>query len=372
MYPMYQTKKITTKAVFDMETGELLHWEGFDYSGPLDLCEGDPAGNDPGTQDADGAAEGNDAAGNEGNESYFLTVDDRTRYRTQEEAIEGIRNAGQRIAELTPWQQTAKEYGLTDPNEVAALLDELAELRAKEHAGESTATTKGTGATNQTGQTSQTITSASQANLDPNSPEGKQAAAIKWLQENGVNAGLVSKDQLTQLTSTLERLEAQSQTIEEERFQQRMEQGRNVLQTELRTAGLFPTDPKDAAGMKNAEALASLLEDSLATWVNANPERVKAFHAGGEKLTSLIKTGLQRLLPTLNVLRNSSGANYAEKRNASMKTVTKAAPGNKVASNRVAASPAQAKTALKAEDGLTPAVHDRAWELFESIRSNQA
>lgn len=30
--------KITTKATFDIETGELLSWEGFEYDGPLALC----------------------------------------------------------------------------------------------------------------------------------------------------------------------------------------------------------------------------------------------------------------------------------------------------------------------------------------------
>lgn len=32
--------KVTTKAVYDMTTGELLHWEGYDYTGPVALCGG--------------------------------------------------------------------------------------------------------------------------------------------------------------------------------------------------------------------------------------------------------------------------------------------------------------------------------------------
>lgn len=36
-------KKITAKAVFDIASGELLEWEGYDYDGPLDLCGGGPS-----------------------------------------------------------------------------------------------------------------------------------------------------------------------------------------------------------------------------------------------------------------------------------------------------------------------------------------
>jgi hypothetical protein len=35
--------KITTKAVFDIASGDLLDWEGFDYEGPLELCGGGPS-----------------------------------------------------------------------------------------------------------------------------------------------------------------------------------------------------------------------------------------------------------------------------------------------------------------------------------------
>lgn len=35
--------RITTKAVFDIASGELLEWEGFDYEGPLELAGGGPS-----------------------------------------------------------------------------------------------------------------------------------------------------------------------------------------------------------------------------------------------------------------------------------------------------------------------------------------
>jgi hypothetical protein len=42
--------KITTKAVFDIESGELLAWEGFDYEGPIEHCGGGPSGNQQAAQ----------------------------------------------------------------------------------------------------------------------------------------------------------------------------------------------------------------------------------------------------------------------------------------------------------------------------------
>src|ERR1039458_4158925 len=30
--------KVTTRAVFDIATGERLHWEGYEYAGPVALC----------------------------------------------------------------------------------------------------------------------------------------------------------------------------------------------------------------------------------------------------------------------------------------------------------------------------------------------
>lgn len=35
--------KVTTKAVFDIASGDLLGWEGFDYSGPVEHCGGGPS-----------------------------------------------------------------------------------------------------------------------------------------------------------------------------------------------------------------------------------------------------------------------------------------------------------------------------------------
>ena len=35
--------RVTTKAVFDIESGDLLEWEGYDYEDPVELAGGGPS-----------------------------------------------------------------------------------------------------------------------------------------------------------------------------------------------------------------------------------------------------------------------------------------------------------------------------------------
>jgi hypothetical protein len=308
-------------------------------------------------QDTPAGGEGNEGGTGGGNETYFLEVDDRTRYRTAEEAAEGYREAGQRIAELTPWQATAQEYGLTDPNEVAALLDELAELRAARSAD--------SGGRGNEGRQTNAPAPAATANLDPNSPEGKEAAALAWLKEKGVAAGYVNQETLNALQERMDSLTQETERIAEERFEQRMEYGHNVVKNELQAAGFYPKDTSDAKAVENGERLAVMLEQAMTAWVNESQARINAFHQGGPALTNLVKQGLNIFLPSLNVLKNSSGAQISATRgNANRPRV--ATNNGKPA---IAAKPAPRNTgALKPEDGLTPEVHDAAWAAFEAAR----
>src|SRR5580658_986846 len=59
----------------------------------------------------------------------FLPVNDRTVYKTREDAIKGYNDAAQRISQLSGWERQAKQYGLTDPRQLDAVAKELLELR---------------------------------------------------------------------------------------------------------------------------------------------------------------------------------------------------------------------------------------------------
>lgn len=342
---MYHSKRVITKAVLDMETMELVSIESYEYSGPWALADGEE-GNNSGTPN-----EGQNDNGDQGNQDqYFLTVDDRTRYRTQEDAIKGIQESGRRIAELTPWQQVAQEYGLRDPRDVAALIDELIDYRA--NAGSQT---RGAAQT-------QTKSPAAGAGDGQASPEQKQA--IEWLAKHGVEAGLVSKEELAELRETLEGLREAAQVSDEERFERRIDEGRGYLKSELKDMGIELPKDKEAA-----EGLLGLLEDAITNWANLDDNRVASFYQGGDALKQLIKEGLQTRAVVLNILKNQPAANYAaQKQNAQGQTKratqvplrTQAKPQNQNQNQGQ-----NKKNRLDTGEDFTPETHDRAFEILQ-------
>jgi hypothetical protein len=65
--------RITTKAVFDIESWALLDWEGFDYLGPVDLCGGGQANSGQASEaanNANAASQQNLALSNEAGSRY--------------------------------------------------------------------------------------------------------------------------------------------------------------------------------------------------------------------------------------------------------------------------------------------------------------
>lgn len=64
----------------------------------------------------------------------FLVVSERQKYQTREEAQKAYLESGTRIAHLSKWEETAKEYGVEDPAVVKQLFDELLQFRATQAA----------------------------------------------------------------------------------------------------------------------------------------------------------------------------------------------------------------------------------------------
>src|SRR5258706_6567092 len=69
----------------------------------------------------------------------FLKVNDRTSYNSADDAIKGYNELQGRVTSLSAWEAMISApiekggFGLTDPKQVAALLDELADIRAKQN-----------------------------------------------------------------------------------------------------------------------------------------------------------------------------------------------------------------------------------------------
>ncbi len=62
-------------------------------------------------------------------EEPFLPVNDRTVYRTREDAVRGYNEAANRIQQLSQWEREAKQWGLADPTQFRAVANELLQLR---------------------------------------------------------------------------------------------------------------------------------------------------------------------------------------------------------------------------------------------------
>jgi hypothetical protein len=343
---MYHSKKVITKAVLDMETMELLSVESYKYSGPWDLADGNESPNS-GTPN-EGAPNGDEGQGDQ--DQYFLTVDDRTRYKTQEEAVKGIQESGRRIAELTPWQQIAQEYGLRDPRDVAALLDELIEHRANQ------GRTQARGAEPQ-----QTKPAAAGAGDGQVSPE--QKSAIEWLSKHGAEAGLVTKTEMEELKELLGSLRENAQASDEERFERRIDEGRGYLKSELQEMGIKLPENKETA-----EGLLGLLEDALTNWVNLDDNRVAAFYQGGDILKQLVKDGLSNRAVVLNILKNQPAANYAaQKTNAQSQTRRATQAPTKAQSKTQTPNQNQPgkKNKLDTGEDFTSETHERAFDLLQ-------
>lgn len=248
---------------------------------------------DQSTSDQTGDQDGeNGQGGNADDNQYFLTVNDRTRYRTQDEAIQAFEQAGQRIAALSNWERTAKQYGISDPEVVAQLFDELLEARTK--LAQLTAQPKeGQSA----GQPATPATNASDASL---SKEEREARA--WLQKTFPELGVVTKEQLQKI---MERLDGIDQGFQTQRAEQ------HDLLVEESTGKVAQWMAADKFNDDADKSLQTMIERSITAYINSDPKLVKRWQAGGAALEKVLHEGYDYAKKALSLLRVNSSASYA-------------------------------------------------------------
>src|SRR5690348_9628369 len=238
-------------------------------------------------------------------QEVFLEVNPRTKYATRDEAIRGYTEAQNRIAALSVWEKlnSAPEKGglgfvnLKSPDDVAALLDELIELRAKGQPASGAAATQ----PNQP------------AGVDQLSPEIQ--AWIKTLKEK---AGFVDRDTLAALESRLDQFDQRSAGEEAARVEAAVSHGTSILASEMKEAGL-PEDKElleeigAAIGGKidrdSYDAQGNLIQGSLADKFirGSEPER-----------RAIIKEHFQRYLKFGETYATAKNANYAAQKTAAV------------------------------------------------------
>jgi hypothetical protein len=272
----------------------------------------------------------------------FLPVNERTVYKTREDAIRGYNEAASRIAQLSGWEKQAKAYGLSDPKQLDAVAKELLELRKEkaDAAAKLQAAPK----------------------TDPADPKAKESQQVK---EYLKNLGYVSKEDqaaaLKELQDRLDRFEQSGKQSEELRFQNQEAEARNDVGGYLTAAGV-----KDDANGTKLQVVGTLVKD----WINNDEERIERWTRGGVTAKNLVKEGFDQML---NALGWKPAVTPAAGQLKPTDPGYAAAKAKAVATNRKL--PAQG-TGKAHGDGskpkvlkghINPALHDKAWEYIQAM-----
>ena len=269
-----------------------------------------------------------------GDDEYFLTVDDRTRYKTSEDAQKAFKEAGERIATLSTWDKEIGKAYNADPQQVAAALDEYLQMKeAQAQADAQKAAEQGKTAD------VQATHSVDESKLTP-----KEREALAWIKKVAPALGFVPKADLDALKTKIDQLETGVAGQSAARLEAQEQEGSGQLK-QMITAAKLPTDPK----------FAMFVENSVAAWVNQSKERVDKWHRGGAGAMALLKEGFEYVTESLSPLRATSAAGYQGKKSGSVHTGPKRLP--QVGSSLGQKRPAVAQGAKP----TTSDIHNAAW-----------
>lgn len=147
----------------------------------------------------------------------FLKVDDRTVYRTQEDAIKGWNDLKTHASTSAAFKDVAASYGITDPKQVEQLFQELIEHRTR---------AQGTPAAGKTdSSTVQAAAAGDKLAYDSLSPEWK--AHVDHLNK----LGYVTKDALKPFEERLNRIDQASQQQQDAHLEAVKNEGVSILKS---------------------------------------------------------------------------------------------------------------------------------------------
>jgi hypothetical protein len=269
----------------------------------------------------------------------FLPVNERTVYKTREDAIRGYNEAASRIAQLSAWEKQAKAYGLNDPRQLDDVAKEVLQLR-KEKAD---AAAK--------------LNSAPKT--DPADPKAKETAQVR---EYLKNLGYISKEEqsedLKELRDQIAEMRQAGTQSEELRFQNQEAEARNDLGGYLSVAGV-----KDDANGSKAQVIGTLVKD----WINNSDERVEQWTRGGVAAKALVKEGVDHMIGMLGWKAAAPSAAGALKPTDPGYAAAKA---KALAANKKLPAPGTAKgaekPAPKQRGHINAELHEKAWKAMQA------
>ena len=332
--------------------------------GTQGMDEQDPAGSVGTAADTPQGAQ-DPAAAAAAREQYFLDVDERHRYKTREDAIRAISESGQHISRLTPWQEHASRYGVTDPNHLPRILDQYLEMRDKlaQYERERAQAAPAQAPNPQGGQ-------GNGQQLDP-----KDQANIRYLEQQGfTRKEAIDKtlsEKLSPLESRINGLEGRFQESQTVLTNAAIDQGRQQLSTLMTEAGLPVDNPE----------MNEMVENSIVAWMEANSRYDKQgnplpgtplhqFYQGGAATKEVVRQGAAKVLGALNSVRQLQDGQAQRRRQQSVAGTPRALP------KTGAPVPTDDKgqpTAAKRQPGAggifnKPELHDKAWALMQERR----
>lgn len=279
---------------------------------------------------------GTPGAGEQENEP-FLKVNERSIYRTKEDAVRAYDEAGRRIAQLSNWEKAAKQYGLDDPSRLGPIFDDYLKLKDASKVTESKGSAK--------------TTSDPASELNP-----EQKKALDWLKKSGAQLGYVPKEEVETLVNGLreqiEELKGQSSHFEEQRFKNQEAEARSSLTDWLKESKI-----EDAGGSKT-RIVGTLVKD----WINSDDELIARWREGGVEARNLVREGFNLALKELGWVGSAANAtsNYAVDK-------AKSVAGNKkLPAPGTAAKKGEEKTVGPKQDKMA-SLHEKAFEEFSKV-----
>lgn len=315
-------------------------------------------------QDIQGDEDGHSASdadddGEQGEQQFFLDVDERHRYRTADEAKKAVSEASARIAELSAWNKELKEYGELTPQDVRGYLDELIQLR--QAAKEAQDQIKQFNEEKQRGQKESKSDSADPAEA----LTADEKAARAWLKKAMPELGYVPKSEVVSLVQALQEKVGKFESYQAQQQEQYKESlvsdSRGKVQSWMKDAGF--TDDEDGS-------LQLMIEAGIRDFVNADDRRVTRFYTGGSTTEKVIKEGYDRVAKALGLVRTQSSTTYAQNKAAALARNGKKMPsvGSVAMKPGIPGKPGQKPNSGKRIDAsgkrdFIGEQHNKAWEL---------
>jgi hypothetical protein len=269
----------------------------------------------------------------------FLPVNDRTTYRTREDAIAGFNSAAQRIQELSQWEKQAKQWNLTDPRQLDAVANELLALRKEKAEAAAQAGKRNTATVS-----------------DPADPKAKEEAQVR---EYMKNLGYISKEDqeeaLKELREAVAEMRNQGSQSRELGFQAQEADARDAVEKYIAADGF-----KDPAGTKS-NVIGTLIKD----WINSSDDRIDEWSKGGRAATALVKQGYDLALshlewkPVVGTVQKPADQNYSLDKAKAMARNKKGLPAQGQGKDR---DKDGKFTTPKQKGHINAELHERAWK----------